>query len=96
MTYRILYHPRVLSDDLPLLNRDLRDRIARAIEQRLRTAPTFYGEPLRHRLKGYWKLRVGDYRVVYTLIEQTVLITAVRHRKVVYALAPQRLLWRPE
>ena len=95
MAYRILYHPRVLNEDLPLLNRDLRDRIARAIEQRLASEPSYYGEPLRHRLKGYWKLRVGDYRVVYTLIEQTLLVIAVRHRKNVYVIAPQRLMWRP-
>ena len=95
MTYRILYHPRVQGEDLPLLNRDLRDRIARVIEQRLTTEPTYYGESLRHHLKGYWKLRVGDYRIVYTLIEQTVLVIAVRHRKNVYAISVRRLIWRP-
>ena len=95
MAYRILYHPRVLADDLPSLNHDLRNRIARAIDQRLPTHPSYYGEPLRHRLKGYWKVRVGDYRVVYTLLEHTVLVIAIRHRKNVYVIAPQRLIWSP-
>ncbi|WHZ29084.1 MAG: hypothetical protein OJF51_003884 [Nitrospira sp.] len=26
-----------------------------------------YGTPLRKTLRGYWKLRVGDYRVVYKI-----------------------------
>ncbi len=95
MAYRILYHPRVLDLDLPLLNRNLRSRIARAIEQRLQTQPSYYGVPLRQQLKGYWKLRVGDYRVVYAFRGQAALIIAIRHRKNVYAAAPQRLIWRP-
>lgn len=95
MPYRLLYHPGVLTRDLPLLDQKLRGRIVRAIEQRLHIEPTHYGEPLRYRLKGYWKLRVGDYRLVYTLREQVVVIVAIRHRKHVYTLLPQRLVWRP-
>ncbi|MBS0154305.1 MAG: type II toxin-antitoxin system RelE/ParE family toxin [Nitrospira sp.] len=45
---------------------------------------TKYGVPLQKTLKGYWKLRVGDYRVVYKLEKDGVLILAVRHRKTVY------------
>jgi hypothetical protein len=32
---------------------------------------------------------------VYTLVEQTVSVIAIRYRKHVYALAPQRPIWRP-
>ena len=92
MTHRILYNPKVLSDDLPLLNRDLHDRIIHAIERRLSAEPMQYGMPLRHRFKGCWKLRVGDYRIVYRLIQDVVLIVAVRHRKNVYAVLPHRVL----
>ena len=95
MTYRILYNPKVLSEDLSLLNRDLHDRIIHAIERRLTTEPLQYGEPLRHRFKGCWKLRVGDYRIVYMFFQHVVLIVAIRHRKNVYALLPHRILWRP-
>jgi mRNA interferase RelE/StbE len=31
------------------------------------------GEPLHFRLKGYWKLRVGDYRIVYGVPVQRLL-----------------------
>ena len=96
MTYRLLYHPQVVEKDLPAINRNLQVRIRHAIERRLATEPTYYGEPLRHRLKGYWKLRVGDYRVIYAVAGQQVLIITIGHRKEVYAARPHRLLWRPE
>jgi len=84
MPFTPRYHPAVRSDDLPLIDRKTKDRIRRAIEERLQRAPQDYGEPLRKTLKGYWKLRVGDYRVVFKLIESEVWILCIRHRKSVY------------
>ncbi len=59
-------------------------RIREAIETRLLTAPQEYGEPLRRTLKGYWKLRVGDYRVVFRVKDKDILILGIIHRKKVY------------
>jgi len=84
MLFTLRYHPAVRDEDLPLIDRRNKERIRRAIEERLRTAPHDYGEPLRKSLKGYWKLRVGDYRVVFRVIESEVLILAIRHRKSAY------------
>ena len=95
MPYRLVYHPAVLQKDLPPINRNLQVRIVRAIERRLSQEPTHYGEPLRHELKGYLKLRVGDYRVVYQVVGQEVRILRIDHRKDVYAVPPQRFIWRP-
>jgi len=69
MPFTLHYHPAVRADDLPLIDQRTKDRIGKAIEERLQTAPHDYGEPLRKSLKGYWKLRVGDYRVVFNVIE---------------------------
>jgi mRNA interferase RelE/StbE len=95
MAYRLLYHPAVLAKDLSAVNRDLQLRIARAIEQRLTTEPTYYGEPLRHHYKGYWKLRVGDYRVIYQMVGQEVRVYRIGHRREVYAGLSSRFHWRP-
>ncbi len=73
-----------MDDDLPRIDRKTRQRIKTAIEERLMTKPHKYGIPLRKNLKGYWKLRVGDYRVVFKVQKQAVLILAIRHRKDVY------------
>jgi mRNA interferase RelE/StbE len=43
-----------------------------------------YGEPLRKTLKGYWKLRVGDCRVVYKIVKNEIWILGITHRKKVY------------
>ena len=95
MGYRIFYHPSVSAHDLLPLNQTLRERIRQAIERRLMTEPTYYGEPLRYRLKGYWKLRVGDYRIVFRVENDEVWVLSIGHRKQVYAVPPQRLIWRP-
>ena len=91
MPYTLVYHPEVRSEDIPPINRDLRKRIARAVESRLTTEPERYGEPLRGTLKGYWKLRVGDYRVVFKVIRNEVWILAIIHRREVYGRIVRRL-----
>jgi len=69
----------------------LKRRIKSAIESRLAVAPHQYGEPLRKTLKGYWKLRVGDYRVVFKIVENEVWILGISHRKEVYEKIEKRV-----
>ena len=84
MSFTFTYHPDVKDHDLPLINKRMKTRIRKAIEIRLATEPQSYGEPLRKTLKGYWKLRVGDYRVVYKISGREVRVLAIMHRKKVY------------
>jgi len=84
MPFTLHYHPAVSIEDLPLIDRKSKDRIRKAIEERLQTAPQEYGRPLRKSLKGYWKLRVGDYRVVFKVTESEVWILGIKHRKSIY------------
>jgi len=90
MTYTLTYHPDVKRSDLPKLDNKNRHMIKRAIEKRLTTKPEAYGKPLRRSLKGYWKLRVGDYRVVFKPSEGTIQIFGILHRKEVYSLIQKR------
>ena len=92
MAYTLLYHPEVKSKDIPTINNDVSKRIQRAIENRLTAEPQRYGEPLRRTLKGYWKLRVGDYRVVFRIVKTEVWIFAIMHRRDVYQRIEKRLL----
>jgi mRNA interferase RelE/StbE len=85
------YHPLVKSADIPLLDGRLRARVKTAIETRLGTAPHQYGEPLRKTLRGYWKMRVGDFRIVYRIDGESVLVLAIIHRKKVYDAVKKRL-----
>ena len=91
MPYELRYHPDVRDIDIPQLNETLKKRIKKAIEERLSLAPQQYGEPLRKTLKGYWKLRVGDYRVVYKVDKNEVWIFAIINRRDVYTKILKRL-----
>ncbi len=84
-SYQLLYHPDIASKDLPHIDRKQQRKIQKAIESRLFQDPFQYGAPLRRSLKGYRKLRVGDYRVIYELVESQIRIYAIGHRKEVYA-----------
>jgi len=90
LPFDITYHPDVKQRDIPKINGDIRLRIKRAIETRLLVSPQEYGEPLRKTLKGYWKLRVGDYRVVFKVDASEILIFGLCHRTDVYARMEKR------
>jgi mRNA interferase RelE/StbE len=62
----------------------MRERIRRAIESRLLTAPQEYGLPLRKNLGGDWKLRVVDYRIVFKVEGEVVYVLGIPHRKKIY------------
>jgi len=82
--FTIIYHQDVGKIDLPKINKNVKIRIKKAIEERLMTEPTKYGKLLRRSLKGYWKLRVGDYRIVYKTKNEEIFIFRIIHRKKIY------------
>ena len=89
--FRVVYHHLVISDDIPKLSSVWKKRIRYAIEQRLKTNPDLYGKPLRRSLKGYRKLRVGDYRIIFRIENNTVKILIIQHRSMVYTQAQKRM-----
>jgi len=46
----------------------------------------YLGKPLRGELSGKWSLRIGDYRIIYTIDEhqKTITLYNVRHRRAAY------------
>jgi len=84
MTYTVLYHPDVKKTDLPKIDNKLKKSIREAIETRLSIQPHIYGKPLQRTLKGYWKLRVGSYRIIYIISDEEIFILGIIHRKAVY------------
>ena len=93
MRYGVELRPDVIEEDLTELPANIRARIIRAIESRLTGEPTRYGVRLSQSLGGLWKIRVGDYRIVYEIEEEKVTVWAIRHRKDVYREAERR--WLP-
>ena len=74
MAWRIVFHKEVLRADLPALDSSAKKQILKTIEKKLTLDPHGYGEPLRRELFGYWKLKVGAYRVLYKIIKETVIV----------------------
>ena len=89
--YQILYSEEVVKEDLPKIGESWKGKIRKAVKSKLVTNPEIYGKPLRRSLKNYRKLRVGDYRVVFRIEEQTVKVFVIQHRSVVYSTASKRL-----
>lgn len=88
--FEIVYHTKVVKEDIPCLSPPVRRRVRDAIEEKLTTSPDFFGKPLRRSLKGYRKLRVGDHRVVFRIQGSRILILAILHRSVVYQEVEKR------
>lgn len=83
-SFKLLYAVNVVKKDIPRLSGDIRLRVKKTIETKLTHAPIEFGEPLRHSLKRRWKLRVGDYRVIYEIFGDTVHILCIGHRREIY------------
>jgi mRNA interferase RelE/StbE len=86
MLYVIEFTDEVLEEQLPKIPKTMRKRILDAIKERLSIAPNDYGKPLKRNLKNHRRLRVGDYRVIYRVHEDKILVLIVEidHRKDVY------------
>ena len=90
--FDVLYHEAVVKDDIPKLPSFWKAKIKTAIENKLTERPELFGKPLRKSLRGYRKLRVGDYRVIFRIEKTAIKIFAIQHRSVVYKMIDNRIL----
>jgi mRNA interferase RelE/StbE len=81
MSFEIVFSTRAIQY-LQRVVKPVRIEILKKIQQ-LSENPEI-GKPLTNKLKGCYKLRVGKYRVIYTLEKKIVNITKIGHRKDVY------------
>jgi mRNA interferase RelE/StbE len=71
-------------DDIRDLPVTIRARFE-AVITRLEAWPEVSGaRPLRGKLKGHYRIRMGDWRVVFKLVETTVVIVRIAHRSAAY------------
>jgi mRNA interferase RelE/StbE len=83
-----MYHlllERTAEKDLARLSSEIHDRVIEAI-QALATDPRTAGCRKLAGSKHDWRIRVGDYRVVYEIADEIriVRVNRVRHRREVY------------
>jgi len=71
-------------EDLARLDRQVAQWILKKIRWLSENLDQVNPEPLTGKLKGVYKLRVGDWRTLYTLEGKKLIVHAVRHRRKVY------------
>jgi len=79
---RIEYKSSV-AHDLKNLDKAVAKRVIKELEEELSSNPD-RGEALTGQFKGLFKLRIGDYRVVYSRKLGGVLVLRIRNRSKVY------------
>jgi len=89
--FTISYHKEVVKNDIPALPAAVKLRVRKAIETKLTIYPEQYALPLRRTLKGYWKLRVGDYRIVFEFDRSMIVVLGIGHRKDIYNRMKKRI-----
>ncbi len=92
LPYKIEFLEEAAEDWLEL-DRSVRKKLSGAID-RLKSSPDQYGKPLGTPLQGLRRIRSGDFRIVYRVLDsaKTVEIGVVCHRSRVYDVALKRRL----
>ncbi|MBU1672805.1 MAG: type II toxin-antitoxin system RelE/ParE family toxin [Actinobacteria bacterium] len=88
MAFSVRYK-RFVARDLKNLDKADAKRVLDKIERELKKDPGA-GEQLKGKFSGFLRLRVGDYRVIYTRTKDGVLILLVSHRRDVYQRLERR------
>jgi mRNA interferase RelE/StbE len=83
LTARILYKSSV-GKDLKHIDSKSKERLLAEVRNVLANNPRS-GEPLRGEFQGLLEIRVGDYRIIYALVGEDVLILRIRHRTKAYS-----------
>ena len=85
MNYIVEYEPEALAD-LEKLTQVMQDRIFRKIYWLAENFEQVNPEALTGSLAGFYKLRVGDYRVIYDFSteEKIITIDKIGHRREIY------------
>ncbi len=85
MKYSVRWDEEALAD-LKALGKIEALRIVKKVESYLSKDPLNLGKPLKGNMSSLYRYRIGDYRVIYEVIDDVLMIVAVRvgHRKNVY------------
>ena len=87
MAWQVEFHPAA-AKELRKLDRVVAARIVRTLETRIAPLddPRSVGSALVGEHAGYWRWRIGDYRVIARIEDEriTILIVRIAHRREVY------------
>jgi mRNA interferase RelE/StbE len=78
MLWQIKIHRLVLEEDFKKIDSYHQSRLVKVIKKKLSVDPRAFGKPLSGAFSGYWRLAVEDYRVIYRIIKQEVLVLVIK------------------
>ena len=77
MNYQILWHKDAVQD-LKKIDRKITLSIISKVEKYLARDPIKLGMPLKGNFKGFFRYRIGKFRVIYTIRENHLLILVLK------------------
>ncbi|OAN61213.1 addiction module toxin RelE [Balneola sp. EhC07] len=87
MIWKVEFDDRARKE-LRKLDKQTQDRILKWLRTNLATEddPRRTGKSLKGRMKGLWRYRVGDYRIISQIQDEHILILVIRigHRRDIY------------
>lgn len=93
--FNVIIDELVFSEDFKKIDKGDQKKLLKVIRKKLTKDPELYGKPLRNELKGFWKLKVDKYRIVYSIdkgkIEVYVITIGFRRNEEVYKTATKRI-----
>lgn len=91
MVFNAIWHEDALKD-LHKLDRLDAKKIVGKVKTHLLLDPTKFGVLLKGTLKGFYRYRVGNYRVIYAIDfkEKKILVLFINHRKDIYRKTGKR------
>lgn len=82
MTYRLVYTQRSRKD-IEQLDPKIKSRIGKTL-RRYEHNPLHYAKRLTRSELGSYRFRMGDYRVIFDLVDADIVILRVGHRSKIY------------
>ncbi len=76
--WKIRIHRLVIETDFKRISKKDQGIIIKTIYKKLSTFPEKYGAPLRYNLKGYWKLKVSGYRIIYRIEKEKITVLVLK------------------
>ena len=87
MSYKVIFSEKA-KKDLKILDKQMQKIILLYIEKNLENCenPYMHGKALKYNMKGYWRYRVGDYRLICEIngSELKIVVITIGHRKEIY------------
>lgn len=82
MTYQLIYTKRAVRD-IRGLDETVRQRLKTALE-RYRDDPLSFARKLTNPEQGTYRFKIGDYRVIFDMDQDKIVILRAGHRKDIY------------